>query len=154
MLRGGKKCFDGAAHGQKARPVDIDPVDLLDLGESDRPRHGAALDLDCELVPGPRIELLRIVDAWNPRSWLEYDCSSGDRPCERTHAGFIDAGNVQHAGGPKRGLELQQLAQSLPLRAVFARRRAMASRMDRAPGRGSARNAASVSASSLRASMT
>ena len=114
----GEKRFDGAAHGQKAGPVDIDAVDLLDLGESDRPRHSAPLDLDCELVPGPRIELLRIVDSWNPRPWLKYDRRGRHRPRERTHAGFIDAGDVQHAGGPKRVLELQQLAQSLPLRAV------------------------------------
>ena len=66
-----------------------------------------------------RVELLRIVDAGNPRFWREDHGRGRHRPGERAHAGFVDAGDVQNARGPKRALELQELAQSLPLRAIF-----------------------------------
>ena len=46
------------------------------------------------------------VDAGNPRFWREYHGCGRHRPRERAHAGFIDAGDVQHACGPKRALEL------------------------------------------------
>src|SRR5688572_8587702 len=52
-----------AAHGERARLVDVDPVYLADRSGAERDADGALADLERELDPRGGRELLRIVDA-------------------------------------------------------------------------------------------
>jgi len=109
------KAVHRAAHGKEPGPVNVDAIDLLDFGEGDRPCDSARPDLCRESVSRCRIELLRIIDAGNSRSGCEHDGRGRHGPGERAHAGFINAGDMQHAAGPKGAFKAQQLAQTLTL---------------------------------------
>lgn len=155
VLRFERKAFDRAAHGQQPGPVNIDAVDLVDLGEADRPGYGKPLDLTGKPIARGGIEFFRVIDTAYARPWQKYNRRCRHRPCKRAHPGFINACDVEQAALPVFALKAQQLAQTLTLRALRKkRRRATASRMAIAPARPSAFNAASVAASSGRPSTT
>ena len=135
----GRQRLDGAAHGQQTRPVDVDAIDLLDLGERHRPRDGPRLDdrrqrsrsaassrfessTSGMRVPGAR---MTAAAATGP--------ASGLMPASSTPAIRADAGRT------RASFSWRSIVRSRWPSARFSRRRrAMASRMARAPARGSA----------------
>ena len=56
------------------------------------------------------IEFLRIIDTLKAPSGGEHDGRGRNGPSKRAHAGFINAGNMQHPAGPKDAFIAQQVA--------------------------------------------
>src|SRR5688572_12360740 len=118
VLRPHRQCFDGAPHREQPRVIDVDGVDLRDLGSADGDRARGRADTPPGFHALLDIELFRIVDAVELRVRREHDRGRDHGAGERAHADLVDAGDVLDAGAPQHALEVQHGVEPRALDAV------------------------------------
>jgi hypothetical protein len=111
VLRADRQRLDGAPHREQAGVVDIDAVDLLDLGAADRDRDGDGADSALGVLALLEVELLRIVDARKLRMRRKHDRGGDHGTGHRTHSDLVDSRDDLHARAPQYSFEVQHCIQ-------------------------------------------
>jgi len=96
--RGAPEPADRAAHGEKARVEDVEPVDLPGTRPSPRDVLGPPEDQIVEFLPNPGGEQLGIAQARQPNAGDERDGGGDDGPGQTASACLVHA---DHRGVPR-----------------------------------------------------
>ncbi len=107
VLRAHRQCFDRAAHREQARVIDVDAVDLLDLGTADADAGRCDANRALGRLALLEIEALRVVDSAKLRVRRKHYRRGDHRAGHRSHADLVDAGDALHARAPEHALEIQ-----------------------------------------------
>ena len=101
VARGEAQCGECAAARRHRRPIYVEAIDFVDLGDADADRDCAFADRGKEFFALLVTQLFRIVHTADERLGREDDGGSDHRTGHRADAGFVDAGDSVDAEFPQ-----------------------------------------------------
>src|SRR5262245_13725815 len=107
VLRADRQRLHGAPHREQAGVVDIDAVDLLDVGAADRDRDGDGANSALGVLALLEVELLRIINARELRMRRKHNCGGDYGTGHRTHSDLVNSRDDLHARTPQYSFEVQ-----------------------------------------------
>ena len=101
VLRQNLQRGNSGMHGPKTRVIDVEPVDLLYLDNTDADGSSLRTNPPIQVLPRLLIKRLGIINALNLCAWRKNYGSSHDRTSQGPDAYFIHSRNVNDARLPK-----------------------------------------------------